>query len=131
MRRSLAFVLLTVVVGCAAGQASFRSAPAAAVSPPAAQAAPPPLERSVFARDPDGQLSEDKLQEILASTIEIDLPARVGVLPIITAKDWRGPGPDFDGVPVATHAFVKQLRSGGEKFSLITQVMPIPSGALG
>jgi hypothetical protein len=40
----------------------------------AAPAAPPPLDRSVFARDPSGQLSEEALQKILASPIELDLP---------------------------------------------------------
>ena len=122
-------LVVLVVGGCAARQATFRAAPAAAVAG-AAATAPPPLDRSLFARDPDGQLSEDKLQAILDATIEIDLPARVGVIPIITAKDWRGPGPDYEDVPLATHAFVKQLRAG-EKFTLVTQVMPIPSGALG
>ena len=71
----------------------------------AAPAAPPPLDRSVFARDPNGQLSEDALQKILGSPIELDLPSRVGVMPIVTATDWRGPGPD-DGVPAGLSPFV-------------------------
>ena len=68
------------------------------MAPPAA---PPPLDRWVFARDPNGQLSEDMLQKILGTPIELDLPSRVGVLPIITATDWRGPSPDYERVPPA------------------------------
>jgi hypothetical protein len=93
-------------------------------------AAPPPLERSVFARDPNGQLSEDALQKILASPIELDLPSRVGVLPIITATDWRGPSPDFEHVPSGLGSLVGRLRKDAA-FSLVTEMMPIPSGSLG
>lgn len=96
----------------------------------AAPAAPPPLDRSVFARDPSGQLSEEALQKILASPIELDLPSRVGVLPIITATDWRGPSPDYERVPPGVAPLVRQLRKD-PAFSLVTEMMPIPSGALG
>ena len=92
--------------------------------------APPPLERSVFARDPGGQLSEDALQKILSSPIELDLPSRVGVLPIVTATDWRGPSPDFVRVPPGLGSMVKRLRQDAA-FSLVTEMMPIPSGSLG
>jgi hypothetical protein len=69
---------------------------------------PPPLERSLFARDPNGALTEDALQQILASPIELDLPARVGVVPIVTATDWRGPNPDYLRVPAGVAPFVQQ-----------------------
>jgi len=91
---------------------------------------PPPLERSVFARDPHGQLSEDALQKILGTPIELDLPSRVGVLPIITATDWRGPSPDYEHLPAGTGPLVGRLRKDAA-FSLVTEMMPIPSGALG
>ena len=93
-------------------------------------AAPPPLDRSVFARDPSGQLSEEALQKILASPIELDLPSRVGILPIITATDWRGPNPDYERVPAGVSPLVARLRKDAA-FSLVTEMMPIPSGALG
>jgi hypothetical protein len=96
----------------------------------AAPAVPPPLDRSVFARDPNGQLSEEMLQKILAAPIELDLPSRVGVLPIITATDWRGPSPDMDRVPAGVSPLVARLRRDAA-FSLVTEMMPIPSGALG
>ncbi|MEO8702241.1 MAG: hypothetical protein ABI867_19510 [Kofleriaceae bacterium] len=92
-------------------------------------AAPPPLDRSLFARDPNGSLSEDALQTILAAPIELSLPSRVGVLPISTAKDWRGPSPD-ERVPAGVANFVGALRRD-PAFSLVTQTMVIPSGALG
>jgi hypothetical protein len=111
----------------------MASAPMAAargqtsIAPPAP---PPPLDRSVFARDPSGQLSEDMLQKILGTPIELDLPSRVGVLPIITATDWRGPSPDYERVPAGVSPLVTRLRKDAA-FSLVTEMMPIPSGSLG
>src|SRR4051812_14465573 len=123
----LALLVSVFVVGCGSGQ-KMASAPMSSPAQ-ASLAAPPPLERSVFARDPNGQLSEDALQKILASPIELDLPSRVGVLPIHTATDGRGPGPD-DRVPAGVPGFVDRLRRDAA-FSLVTQTMVIPSGALG
>lgn len=123
----LAFALALTTTACGAQMkmASARMAEA----PAAAQPNPPPLERSLFARDPNGQLSEDALQQILAAPIELELPARVGVIPVLTATDWRGPSPDYH-VPAGVAPFVRKLR-GSEPFSLVTETMPIPSGALG
>lgn len=119
-------VCLGMVSLTACGMARMKSAAmAAAPASPSAE----PLERSLFARDPNGQLSEDALQQILAAPIELALPSRVGVLPIHTATDWRGPGPD-DDVPAGVHSFVERLRRDSA-FSLVTQTMVIPSGALG
>jgi hypothetical protein len=106
---------------------SAAGAARTAIAPPAP---PPPLDRSVFARDPHGQLSEDMLQKILGTPIELDLPSRVGVLPIITATDWRGPSPDYDRVPAGVSPLVTRLRKDAA-FSLVTEMMPIPSGSLG
>ncbi len=128
-RRSLPLLVLALVLtvaGCASRPMKLASAPVAA-----SQAMPPPvpLDRSVFARDPGGQLTEDGLQKILAAPIELDLPARVGVVPVLTATDWRGPSPDYL-VPAGVAPFVTRLR-GSEPFTLVTEVMAIPSGALG
>ncbi len=121
-------VLALAVAGCA-GSAKYasRAIPAEAVGAPAE---PVPLQKSHFSRDPQGQLSEEDLQRILEAPIALDLPARVGVLPIVTATDWRGPGPDYERVPEGTAELVKGLR-GTEPFTLVTEMMPIPSGALG
>lgn len=103
-----------------------------AATSPSVEAPPPrPLDHSEFSSNPNGQLSEEQLQTILASPIELDLPSRVGVLPVITATDWRGPSPDYDDhVPAGLDALVKGLRKDSS-FSLVTEMMPIPSGALG
>jgi hypothetical protein len=120
-----------IVSGCAAGHRQMASAPMSASAVPAGMpTAPPPLDRSLFARDPNGQLNEETLQKILAAPIELTLPTRVGVLPIITATDWRGPGPAFEQVPSGLGALVGRLRKDAS-FSLVSEMMPIPSGALG
>jgi hypothetical protein len=131
IRHALPLVCLALaalaLAGCGAKMkmASARMAEA----PMAAQPEPPPLDRSLFARDPHGQLTEDALQKILAAPIELELPARVGIIPVLTATDWRGPSPDYH-VPAGVAPFVRKLR-GTEPFSLVTEIMPIPSGALG
>ena len=81
LRAAMCLVCLVFAAACGAGRMKMASAPmAAGAAPP--MPAPPPLERSLFARDPNGALSEDALQKILAAPIELELPARVGVLPI-------------------------------------------------
>lgn len=120
--------LWLALTGCAA-QASMQSARMATAPAAAMDAAPPPLDRSLFDKNPNGQLTEDNLQKILAAPIELALPARVGVLPVMTARDWRGPGPN-DQVPAGVASFVSTLR-GDPQFTLVTQTMVIPSGALG
>jgi hypothetical protein len=127
LHRSCVAMLVVCLIACG-GRQRMASAPMAA-APPAIAGSPPPLDRSLFARDPAGQLSEDALQKILAAPIELDLPARVGVLPISTATDWRGPGPD-ERVPAGLSPLVDRLRRDAA-FSLVTQTMVIPSGALG
>lgn len=123
----------TVAATAACGaQRRMASAPMAAAMrepTPSAPMPPPPLDRSLFARDPNGQLSEDALQKILAAPIELELPARVGVMAVMTPADWRGPGPDHR-VPSGMSTLVERLRRDAA-FSLVTQTMVIPSGALG
>jgi hypothetical protein len=128
-------VICLVVAAAAAAcggapHARMASAPMAAAAEPSRPAPPPPpLDRSLFARDPNGQLAEDALQKILAAPIELELPARVGVMPVMTPADWRGPGPDHR-VPTGMSTLVERLRRDAA-FSLVTQTMVIPSGALG
>jgi len=126
----ICLVAAATTAACGGVRPHMASAPmAAAASPGAPAPVPPPLERSLFARDPNGQLSEDALQRILASPIELELPARVGVMPVTTPADWRGPGPDYR-VPTGMSQLVERLRRDAA-FSLVTQTMVIPSGALG
>ncbi len=118
-------ILATSVIGCA-GARQVRSTAAAG---PAA-AVVPVLEESVFARDPEGQLSESAIQKILSSQLELELPARLGILPIVAAKDWRGPGPAYSRAPAAVAELAKHVRSP-DLFTVVTEMLPIPSGALG
>jgi len=128
MKAKLCVVFLAfVLAGCGAAKARYASS-AMHVASGAAQ--PQKLERSVFARDPNGQLSEDAIQRILLAPLELDLPARVGVLPIVDAEDWRGPSPSHSMAPEAVAPLIAGLR-GTEPFTLVTEMMPIPSGALG
>lgn len=123
-------VICLVVLGACSARMKMASAPmAAGESRAMPQQAPPPLDRSLFDKSPQGALTEEALQKILAAPIELELPARVGVLPIQTATDWRGPGPD-NKVPAGVAPLVKTLRAD-PAFSLVTQTMVIPSGALG
>jgi len=134
-RRAAMLVICLVVAAQAAAcgatrkMASMPMAAAAMREAPGAPPPPPPLDRSLFARDPNGQLSEDALQKILAAPIELELPARVGVMAVMTPADWRGPGPDHR-VPSGMSTLVGRLRRDAA-FSLVTQTMVIPSGALG
>ena len=130
LRPLLSLLVLVAAVlgaGCASVHSPAESQSVLAVGS-AQQPSPPPLQRSLFAREPSGQLTEDALQRILAAPWEITLPARVGVVPIVPAYDMRGPAPS-NAVPAATGALARALRC--EQFTLVTEVMAIPSGALG
>ena len=128
-RVALSVICLVMFAACASSKMKMASAPMAAGSGPSMPQAPPPLDRSLFDKSPQGALTEEALQKILAAPIELELPARVGVLPIMTATDWRGPGPD-SRVPAGVAPLVKKLREDAA-FSLVTQTMVIPSGSLG
>ncbi|MBL9019239.1 MAG: hypothetical protein JNL83_33935 [Myxococcales bacterium] len=126
----LSVICAFILAACGAKQKMASAPMAAGAAPPMPMSvAPPPLEKSLFDRSPQGQLTEEALQKILAAPIELELPARVGLLPIMTATDWRGPGPD-GRVPSGVAPLVKELRKD-KAFSLVTQTMVIPSGALG
>jgi hypothetical protein len=126
-RRSIRSSALACVISLAAGCAGQHQA---AVEAPTVSANTPALTQSLFARDPSGHLTEEQIQTILASPLELDLPARVGVLPVVEAEDWRGPGPDYEIPGGAVSRLAKNLPSE-RAFSLVTEMLPIPSGALG
>lgn len=88
------------------------------------------LQESHFARTAQGSLSEANLQKILSERIELDLPGRVGVLPIVEAEDWRGPSPSYERVTPGLSRFAETLPAD-DGFAHVTEMMPIPSGALG
>lgn len=77
--------LVALLAGCA------DMAPPARVAPRAEQAiAPAPLSRSLYARDASGALSEDDMQHVLESPIDLQFPARVGVVPLSRPFDAHG-----------------------------------------
>jgi hypothetical protein len=127
-RALVLLVCLGFASGCGAAAYASKAMPTAAAASERADA-PPPLDHSLFARNPDGTIAEDELQKILDAPIELALPARIGVLPVMTATDWHGPSPDYS-VPTGVGRFAKALRAS-ELFTLVTEIMPIPSGALG
>lgn len=124
--RSLATLATLAILasGCAGSKVAAKTTPAKA----AAEA--PVLDRSVFARDPQGQLTETAIQKILGSRLELELPARLGILPVVPSEDWRGPGPSYQRAPRAVARIAERIRSP-QLFTLVTEMIPIPSGALG
>jgi rhombotail lipoprotein len=72
-----ACLLLSLFLTACGAQAAH---PAAA--PSAAPAAAPVLTHSLYSKDSGGSLSEGDLQTILSSAIDLQLPARVGVVPL-------------------------------------------------
>ena len=119
---------LFMLAGCAAMQPRFSTRHVAQAA--TVRAAPEVLRESLFARHPAGKLSEAALQRILGAPMQFVLPARVGVLPVVRAFDWRGPGPNYGRPPAAARALAHALRQT-QTFSFVTEMMPIPSGALG
>lgn len=103
-----------------------------AATPPQddAMAVPQPLQESHFARTAQGSLSEASLQKILDQPLELDLPGRIGVLPIVEADDWRGPSPSYDRATPGLSRFAEKLPAD-DGFAHVTEMMPVPSGALG
>jgi rhombotail lipoprotein len=61
--------------------------PAAAPRAAAAAPEPAPLARSYYAKDATGSLSEDDLQRVLEAPVDLQLPARVGVVPLARPFD--------------------------------------------
>lgn len=109
---------------------------AACAAAPAKQASEPAVARtgtiqeSLFSKDANGMLTEDRIQAILERPLEIELPARVGILPIRPAETWHGPGPAHDRASPAVERLAIDLRSDAP-FTMVTEMMSIPSGALG
>jgi rhombotail lipoprotein len=80
-----ALPLLSLLTACG------MSAPMQVAAPVAAQApAPAVLDRSLFTKDGNGALGENDLQHVLSTPIDLQFPARVGVVPLAQAFDPRG-----------------------------------------
>lgn len=104
--------LVAVATGCAAAPATV----AAPAEPPASAA--PVLDRSLFGSN--GSLSEDDLQRVLSSAIDLQFPARVGVVPLAEPFD-PGHDPSIAVRSVASRHFAKRLR-GSEHFTHVSDI---------
>src|SRR5262249_4529329 len=95
-------VLLCLAVGCAAPARalSVNLAPLAAAAP-----AEPPPDR--FTRDRSGSISEDDLRKLLATPIEGDRKARLGVLAVASGYEPDGDLPLTTG-PAELSAALEQ-----------------------
>jgi hypothetical protein len=85
------------------------------------QAAPaPPLAQSYFAKDASGTLSENDLQHVLEAPVDLQFPARVGVVPL--AKPFEPDGQPSLGLrSVASRDFATAL-VGNPHFSHVSDV---------
>lgn len=118
LRRTLPFTLLcgALTIGCA-GRA--LEAPQTAASPdPAAER--PVLKRSLFAKDGSGSLSEEDLQRILESPIDLQFPGRVGVVPLAAPFDPAQPV-SVSTRSVAAQSLARSLR-GSPHFSHVSDI---------
>ncbi|UQA62716.1 hypothetical protein [Polyangium aurulentum] len=127
LRRSLATIpaLALLLAGCgASSQAPMApQAPAAAAYAGADMAAPsmpPPINRSYFAKDQTGSVGEDDLQRILEAPIDLQLPARVGVVPLAQPFDPKE-NASIGLRGTASRNFAQAL-SGNQHFSQVTDI---------
>jgi rhombotail lipoprotein len=82
-------LLALLSAGCSANR---EMAMARSPEAPAAMPAPPPvLQRSLFSKDSTGSLEEGDLQRVLESPIDLQFPARVGVVPLAEPFNPQGP----------------------------------------
>lgn len=82
--RALPFVFLAA---CGAAPSRPAHAPQAAIAPPA----PAVLTHSLYSTSPSGGLAEGDLQTVLSSPIDLQLPARLGVVPLAEPFDPKKP----------------------------------------
>jgi hypothetical protein len=80
--------LLAPLTGCGAAASPAPAAPSQAMI--ATEPAPAPLTKSYFGKDPTGALSESDLQRVLEAPIDLQFPARVGVVPLAEPFDASG-----------------------------------------
>lgn len=109
----------STLLGCAASPSMDAVAPA---QPQAAGAAPmpAPIDHSMFSKDTSGSLSEGDLQKILEAPLDLEFPARVGVVPLAKPFDASGE------VTIATRATASRDLSralvGNPYFSHVSDV---------
>ncbi len=113
--------------GCAASH-RMPEAPAAAEAPAPA----PVLQQSLFSKDLTGSVSEDDLQKILGSRVELGFPARVGVVTL--GEPFRAEATAPIGQQSIVGPTMVRALDGSPHFSHVTDVstgLPNPQGVEG
>lgn len=108
---------LSLLAGCAAGPHMGPDAPSMQV---AAAPAPAVLTQSLYSKDSSGSLNENDLQRVLESPIDLQFPARIGVVPLGQAFN---PGSDvsLSVRSVASRDFARAL-TGHPHFSHVSDI---------
>lgn len=85
--------LLPLAFAFASLTAACGGAPSHPMQAPSAQASPAPvLTASVYGKDPSGSIGEDGLQLSLKSAIDLQFPARLGIVPLAAPFDPKAKG---------------------------------------
>lgn len=121
-------VALGAVSGCGAEMSPHATPSAAAAAP----APPPRLKRSLFSHGPAGSLTENDLQKILDARIDLEFPARVGVVALSRPFDPEKRASIAERA-IVTREVTREI-GGSREFSLVTDVstdLPNPEGIEG
>ena len=119
-------MLASLTAGCAASGPMSPDAPTS----PAAHG--PVLERSLYSKDGRGSLTEEELQKVLESVVDLQLPARVGVVPLAEPFDPANPV-SIQIRSGAAATLAKELK-GNPHYSQISDIctdLPKPDGIEG
>lgn len=87
---ALAAAVSSAVIGCGSSAPAPMTPPQTEARAAAAAPMPAPIDHSMFSKDASGALSEADLQKILEAPLDLELPARVGVVPLAAAYDPEG-----------------------------------------
>src|SRR4051812_23557380 len=105
-----ALPLVALLSGCGGAMPMAAKDVAAPVA-----AAPPVLAVSLFAKDGTGALSEGDLQRVLSTPIDLQFPARIGVVPL--AEPFNPHGAVSIGVRSTASRDLAQALTGFPHFS--------------
>lgn len=128
-RKYIALSLLSLAFGANMGCGGAAHDMATPAAPMAMAEAPKPavLTQSLFAKDSSGSLSEGDLQRVLESPIDLQFPARVGVVPLAQPFDPGQP------VSIATRSVASRDLSralvGHQHYSHVSDISTdLPNG---
>ena len=120
--RTLTMLSLAALLGGCAASTQSMAVPSVAAAP-----APPVLTHSLYSKDSSGSLSEGDLQKVLESPIDLQFPARVGVVPLAEPFDPKGP------VAIATRSVAAERLAkaliGSPQYSHVSDISTdLPNG---